>query len=91
MGERVMTVSDVLGRAHGTRHPMPRPPGAGFRSTFAPPDVRPRGTGRNRRGRQVTIGAVNRRFAHVTRDDGDQVGMGRDPRGEAGATWSIAR
>jgi hypothetical protein len=52
----------------------------GFPSTFPPPDAKPRGTGRNGRGRQVTAEAVGRLFVHVTSDNRDQVGMGRDPR-----------
>src|SRR5512132_820301 len=37
-------------------------------STFRPPDARPPGTGRNRRGHRVTAGAVDGPFLHVTRD-----------------------
>jgi hypothetical protein len=62
----------------------------GFRSTFAPPDAKPRGTGRNGRGRQATAQAVDRPFVHVTRDGRGRVGMGRDPRGDGGATCKIA-
>jgi hypothetical protein len=57
-----------------------------FRSTFAPPDARPRGTSRNRRVRRVTAEAVGRPFVQVTGDDRGQVGMGGDPREDGGAT-----
>jgi hypothetical protein len=57
---------------------------------FPPPDARPRGTGRSRRGRRVTADAVDRPFAHATGDDRDQVGTGRDPRGDSGATCKTA-
>jgi hypothetical protein len=62
----------------------------GFLSAFPPPDARSRGTGRNRRGRQVTAEAVDSPFVHVTSDDRDQVGMGRDQWGDGGATCKIA-
>jgi len=61
----------------------------GFRSTFPPPDARPRGTGQNRQGRRVTADAVDRPFVQVTSDYRDQVGMRRDPRGDGGATCKI--
>ena len=38
----------------------------------------------------MTAGAVGRPFAHVTADDRDQVGIRRDPRGDAGETCKIA-
>jgi hypothetical protein len=63
---------------------------AGVRSTFAPPDTRPPGTGRNGQGRRVTADAAGRPFVHVTGDSRGQVGMGRDPRGDGGATCKIA-
>src|SRR5512132_1169164 len=72
----------------GRSQPWPEP--KGFRSTFAPLDARPRGAGRNGRGRRVTTGAVDRLFMHVTRDGRGRVGMGRDPRGGGGATCKIA-
>jgi hypothetical protein len=62
----------------------------GFPSNFPPPDARPRGSGRYRQGRLVTAEAVGRSFVHVTSGDRDQVGMGRDPRGDGGATCKIA-
>ena len=43
-------------------------------STFPPPDARPRGTGRNRRGCQVTAEAVGIPFVHVTGDYGTMWG-----------------
>jgi len=49
------------------------------------PDAKPRGTGRNGQGRQVTAEAVDQPFAHVTSDDRDRVGMGK-LRGDGGAT-----
>jgi hypothetical protein len=52
----------------------------GLPSIFPPPDARPRGTGRNGRGRRGTAEAVGGLFVHVTSDDRDEVGMGRDPR-----------
>ena len=72
--------------------PMPSDPlrAPGFRSTFAPPDARPRGTGRNDRGRRVAAEAIVRPFAHVKGDDRDQAGTGRYPRGDGGATCKIA-
>jgi hypothetical protein len=54
----------------------------GFPSYFPPPDARPRGTGWNGRGRQVTAEAVGRAFVHVTSDDRCQWGCG-GTRGEA--------
>jgi hypothetical protein len=62
----------------------------GFRSTFAPPDAKPCGTGWNRRGRRVTAEAVEIPFVHVAGYRRDQVGMGRDPHGDGGATCKIA-
>jgi hypothetical protein len=38
----------------------------------------------------VTADAVDRPFAHATGDDRDQVGKGRDPRGDSGATCKTA-
>jgi hypothetical protein len=61
-----------------------------FRSTFAPADARPPGTGWNGRGRQGTAEAVGRPFAHVTRDNRGRVGMGRDPRGDGASVCKIA-
>ena len=49
-----------------------------------------RGTGRNRRGRRETAEVLGRSFVQVTTNGGDQVGMGRDPRGDGGATCKIA-
>ena len=57
---------------------------------FPPLDARLRETGRNGWGRRVTAEAVGRPFAHVTSDNRDQMGIGRDPRGEGGATCKIA-
>jgi hypothetical protein len=68
--------------------PWPEP--KGFRSTFAPPDARPRGTGRNGRGRRVTAEAVDRLFMHVTTVVRDQAGRAGDPRGAGAATCKIA-
>jgi hypothetical protein len=62
----------------------------GLPSTFPPPDARPRGTGRNGRGRRVSAGAVGRPFVHVTGAYRGQVGMGRDPRCKRRATCKIA-
>jgi hypothetical protein len=45
---------------------------------------------RNGQGHRVTAEAVGRPFLQVTGDDRDQVGMGRDPRGDGGATCKIA-
>ena len=64
-------------RGCGTRTPMSSATrcgncggtAAGFRSTFAPPDARTRGTGQNGRGRQGTAQATDRPFVHVTGDD----------------------
>ena len=88
------------GSAASSRHPLPKACVSlstrsvrwrrGFPSDFPPPDAGPRGTGRNGRGRRVTAEAVGRPFVHVTSDDRDQVGMGRDPRGDGGATCKIA-
>lgn len=50
----------------------------------------PRGTGRNWQGRPGTAGAVDRPFVHVTGDDRDLAGRGRDPGGDGGATCKIA-
>ena len=63
---------------------------AGIPSTFPPPDARPRRTGRNRRGRKVTAEAVDKPFVHVTRDYWEQVGIGRDSRGDGDPTCKIA-
>jgi hypothetical protein len=76
--------STTPGPAHAALQP------AGFRSTFAPPDARPRGTERNGRGRRVTTRAGARPFAHVTGNGRDQVGMGGHPQGASGATCKIA-
>jgi hypothetical protein len=54
-------------------------------SDFPPPDARPRGTGRNKRGRRVTAEAVSRPFVQLTGDHQDQVATGGDPRGDGGA------
>ncbi len=62
----------------------------GFPSTFPPPDAKPRGTGRNGRGRRVTADAVGWPFVHVTSDDRDRVGMGRDRWGAEFAVCKIA-
>jgi hypothetical protein len=71
--------------------PVPGPgPSPGIRSTFAPPDVRPCGTGRNGRGRQVTAEAGDRLSMHVTAVVRDQAGMAGDSRGAGGATCKIA-
>ena len=72
----------------GRSRPWPEP--KGFRSTFAPPDARPRGTGRNGRGRRVTAEAVDRLFVHVAAIIRDQAGMAGDPPGDAAATCKIA-
>src|SRR5512132_89030 len=48
----------------------------GLRSTFAPPDAEPHGTGGNRRGPQVTAEAVGKLFVHVAGGNRDQKGMG---------------
>jgi hypothetical protein len=58
-----------------TWSPSPVRTAVGFRSTFAPPDARPRGTERNSRGRQGTAGAVDQPFVHVTGDDRDRAKM----------------
>jgi hypothetical protein len=63
---------------------------AGFRSTFAPPAAKPRGTGRNGRGHRVTAEAADRPFVLVTGDDRGQVGTGRDSRGTGSPTCKIA-
>ena len=42
--------------------------------------------GTQRAGRQGTVEAVDGPFMHVTSDHWDQVGMGRDPQGDNGAT-----
>jgi len=59
-------------------------------STFPPPDAKPRGTGRNGRGRRVTAEAADRPFVHVTADERGRVGMGRDARGDGGSVCKIA-
>jgi hypothetical protein len=46
--------------------------------------------GRNGQGHQVTMEAADRPLVHVTSDNGNQVGMGRDPRGDGNATCKIA-
>jgi hypothetical protein len=71
------------GRTVITRRP-------GLPSTFPPPDARSCGTGRNRPGRRMTAEAVDTPSAHVKPDDGEHMGMGRDPRGDGGATCKIA-
>ena len=38
----------------------------------------------------MTAEAVDKPFVHVTSDDWEQVGMGRDPWGDGGATCKIA-
>jgi len=38
----------------------------------------------------MTVAAVGTAFVHVTGDDRDRAGMGRDPRGDGGATCKIA-
>jgi hypothetical protein len=48
----------------------------GLRSTFAPPDAEPHGTGGNRWGPQVTAEAVGKLFVHVAGGNRDQKGMG---------------
>jgi hypothetical protein len=58
---------------------------AGIPSTFPPPDARPRGTGRNGRGRLVMAKAIAGPFAYVTADERDPVAMEGDPRGDGGA------
>jgi hypothetical protein len=63
---------------------------AGLPSTFPPPDAMPRVTGRNRRGRPVTAENVGRPLAHVTGNDRDQAGMGREPQGDGGAACKTA-
>jgi hypothetical protein len=62
----------------------------GLRSTFAPPDAEPHGTGWNRRGPQVTAEAVGKLFVHVAGGNRDHEGTGGDPRGAAAATCKIA-
>jgi hypothetical protein len=59
-------------------------------SDFPPPDAGTRGSGRYGQGRGVTAEAAGRPFVHVTSDDRDQVGMGRDSRGACAATCKIA-
>ena len=61
-----------------------------FPSTFPPPDAGPRGTGWNKQGRRGTAETVDRLFVHVTSYCREQVGMGRDRRGDGGATCKIA-
>jgi hypothetical protein len=63
---------------------------AGIPSDFPPPDVGPHRIGRYGQGRRGTAEAVGRPFVHVTSDDRDRVGMGRDSRGDGGATCKIA-
>src|SRR5215213_934230 len=63
----------------GLVRPWPEPKRC--RSTFAPPDARPRGTGRNRQGRRVTAEAVGRLSMHVTAVVLDQGGDGSGPAG----------
>jgi hypothetical protein len=63
---------------------------AGISLRLPPSDAKPRGTGRSGQGRRVTAEAVSRPFAHVTGDERDQAGMGRDPRGDGGATCKTA-
>jgi hypothetical protein len=72
-----------VGRTVITRRPR-------FPSTFPPPDARSHGTGRNRQGRRMTAEAVDRPSAHVRPDDGERMGMGRDPRGDGDPTCKIA-
>jgi len=62
----------------------------GFPSDFPPPDARSRGTGGNGRGRRVTAEAAGTPFVHVTDDDRDQIGTGRDQRENDGAVCKIA-
>jgi hypothetical protein len=62
----------------------------GLRSTFAPPDAGPSGTGRNGWGRDVTAKAIPASLVLVTGDDRVQAGMGEDLRGAAAATCKIA-
>src|SRR5829696_298318 len=62
----------------------------GFPSDFPPPDARPRGMGRNRRGRQVTAEAAGMLIVHVASDDRDYVGIRRDEWGDGGAVCKIA-
>jgi hypothetical protein len=63
---------------------------AGFRSTFPPPDALPGGTGRNGRGRRMTVGAFADAFVHVTTYNWGQAGITGDPRGAAPAACKIA-
>jgi hypothetical protein len=62
----------------------------GLRSTFAPPDAEPHGTGGNRRGPQVTAEAVGKLFVHVVGGNRDHEAMRGDRRGAAAATCKIA-
>jgi hypothetical protein len=64
--------------------------GGDFPSTFPPPDARPRGTEWNKQGRRGTAETVDRLFVHVTSYCREQVGMGRDRRGDGGAVCKIA-
>src|SRR4029453_3536092 len=64
--------------------------GGQFPSFFPPPDAGPLRIGRRGWGRRGTAEAVARPFAHVTTNNQDQMGIGRDPRGERGAALKIA-
>ena len=64
--------------------------GGQFPSFLPPPDAGPLRIGRRGWGRRGTAEAVARPFTHVTSDNRDQMGMGRDPRGDGGATCKIA-
>jgi hypothetical protein len=77
---RVLRVYAEHGNRHGPhrshhQYTTPAKRQRRFPSTFPPPDARPRGTGRNGRGRRVTTEAVDRLFMHVTAVVRDQAGM----------------
>src|SRR5262245_59473451 len=76
------------------RCPRRRVPDAGravgFPSTFPPRDAKTRGTGRNRWGQRVMVGAVSVAFVLVTADGWGPVGVRRDLRGAEFAACKIA-
>ena len=64
--------------------------GPGFRSTFAPPDAKPHGTGRYRCGHKVTARDFGRLFVLVMADGRGLMGMRGDLQGDGFGVCKIA-
>jgi hypothetical protein len=86
LGCGLLRATDSNPTSHGAYVRSSDRTAAGISLHLRPLDARPRGTGRNGRGRLGTAEAADRMFAHVAADERDQAVMGRDSWGDGRAT-----